>query len=266
MSIDSSSAVAAANSKAGFSTEASNAATKLNADFNFFLKMLTTQLTHQDPTQPMDTTAMTQQIAQFSAVEQQVQTNSRLDQLLKSNKQSQLSTAVSYIGAEVEIAGNTGNVLGGQGAFAYILEKKAATVDIVIKNSAGAAVFKGPGTQNAGRNLLVWDGVNSFTGKDAPDGTYTIEVTAKDSNGATIGVDARAVGIVGSVETDKDGSIILNIGDVRAKYEEVLAVRTPSRIYEPPANGPEETGDTGDTGENNDEIADAGETGTEDAS
>src|SRR6478735_928261 len=88
-------AVASANKANGKATSAQEAGGQLNADFNFFLKMLTTQLTNQDPSEPMDTSQMSQQIATFSGVEQQVQTNSRLDKLLASNtstsQQSQLA-------------------------------------------------------------------------------------------------------------------------------------------------------------------------------
>ena len=78
---------------------------KLTGDLNFFLKMLTTQLQQQDPSQPMDVNQMTQQIATLSSVQQQVATNSNLEKLLAQGNTSQLSTAVSYIGKEVETTG-----------------------------------------------------------------------------------------------------------------------------------------------------------------
>lgn len=236
-------AVAAANAKNGKTASGTDAGSKLNADFNFFLKMLTTQLQHQDPSEPMDTSQMTQQIATFSGVEQQVQTNSRLDQLLASNQQSQLGTAVSYIGREVETEGNTGSVIGGQGAFSYVLPEEAKTVSVVITNAAGKAVFSGAGTATKGRNTVVWDGKNSITGAQEPDGTYTVQVTAKNAAGVAITPDIRAVGIVEGVETDENGSVVLTVGDIKVKYDEILAVRAPSRVaVEDPADTGSGTG------------------------
>lgn len=213
---------------------------QLNSDFTFFLTMLTTQLKNQDPTEPMDVSQMTQQIAQYSGVEQQIKTNTNLEKLLSQSRQSQLSTAVSYIGKEVETDGNSGNLIGGQAPFSYILPKTAGSVQITITNAAGAAVFQGQGTTKAGRNLVVWDGINSFTGETMPSGVYTISIKAKDQTGAEMEADTRAVGIVNTVETDKDGNIVLNVGDVQVKYEEILAVREPT--YVPPSSEqPDET-------------------------
>ena len=47
-------------------------------DKNAFLNLLTTQLQHQDPTQPVDDSAFAAQLAQFSALEQLQQMNQTL--------------------------------------------------------------------------------------------------------------------------------------------------------------------------------------------
>jgi flagellar basal-body rod modification protein FlgD len=49
------------------------------ADFNSFLVLLTAQLRHQDPLQPLDATQFVAQLASFSTVEQLVGVNTRLD-------------------------------------------------------------------------------------------------------------------------------------------------------------------------------------------
>jgi flagellar basal-body rod modification protein FlgD len=52
---------------------------EVNADFNSFLTLLTTQLRYQDPLQPLDATQFVAQLASFSTVEQLVGVNERLD-------------------------------------------------------------------------------------------------------------------------------------------------------------------------------------------
>ncbi len=200
----------------------------LSGDLTFFLKMLTTQLKQQDPSQPMDVNQMTQQIATLSSVQQQVNTNKNLEKLLAQGQTSQLSTAVSYIGNEIETKGSTGQVVSGQGAFVYLLPKAATSTKVTIKNASGSTVFEGTGTNKSGRNIMVWDGVNSANGKKEPDGTYTLSVEAKDSKGKAITPELRTVGIVGGVQNDSTGTS-LTIGDTTVKYSDILAVRVPTR-------------------------------------
>lgn len=89
------------------SSSSSAAASSTTIDYNAFLQLLVAQLQNQDPTNPMDSTAYLSQLASFSQVEQQVNTNSKLDALLTS---SALQTADSAIGKKLTSA--DGNVSG----------------------------------------------------------------------------------------------------------------------------------------------------------
>ena len=64
-------------------------------DYNAFLRLLIAQLQNQDPLNPMEGTEYTAQLAQFSSVEQSIQTNQKLDSLMTSFS---LSQAESMIG------------------------------------------------------------------------------------------------------------------------------------------------------------------------
>lgn len=70
-------------------------------DYEAFLKLLVAEMKNQDPTKPMDPTQQVTQLAQFSSVEQAVQTNAKLDQLLAS---ASLSQADGIIGRTVTSA------------------------------------------------------------------------------------------------------------------------------------------------------------------
>lgn len=90
-------------------TTADTKATGPGVDYQTFLKLLVAQMKNQDPTQPMDATQQVTQLAQFSSVEQAVQTNSKLDQLLAS---SSLQQADGIIGRTVTSAdGKTSGVV-----------------------------------------------------------------------------------------------------------------------------------------------------------
>ena len=54
---------------------ATKAKTTLGSNFDTFLTLLTTQLKNQDPLSPMDSSQFTQQLVQFSQVEQSINAN-----------------------------------------------------------------------------------------------------------------------------------------------------------------------------------------------
>lgn len=211
-------------------SKAESAFESLSRDEEFFLKLLTTQLRNQDPTSPLETAEFTQQIAQYTGIEQQVQTNANLEKLIAANNQSQVATAVSYIGREIEYAGQTGQVVGGQGAFSYTLPAGVTNASVTLTDANGNVVFQGQGTKKEGRNILVWDGINSSTGEQQPDGLYTITVKANGADGKEIEAQTNAVGIVSGVETQKDGNNLLNIANTTLAIDKVLVVRPPSRV------------------------------------
>ena len=97
--------VASTTSTSAQATSASAAPVKsTTVDYNGFLQLLIAQLKNQDPTQPTDSTQFVSQLASFSAVEQQVQTNSKLDSLLTGSK---LAQADSVIGRTLTSADGT---------------------------------------------------------------------------------------------------------------------------------------------------------------
>jgi hypothetical protein len=81
-------ATSAAGSAAG---KAGTARISLADDFDSFLQLLTAQLKAQDPLAPMDANQFTQQLVQFSEVEQAIKANDALGQLVALIRGDQLS-------------------------------------------------------------------------------------------------------------------------------------------------------------------------------
>lgn len=65
-------AAATTSSSTTASSAAGSALSSLTGNFNQFLTLLTAQLQHQDPSNPMSTDNFTSEIAQFAGVQQQV--------------------------------------------------------------------------------------------------------------------------------------------------------------------------------------------------
>ena len=60
-----------------------------SVDYNTFLQLMLAEMKYQDPTQPKDASEYMSQFAQFSTVEQGIQTNNKLDSLLASQALAQ---------------------------------------------------------------------------------------------------------------------------------------------------------------------------------
>lgn len=64
------------------SVQANSDASSAALNYNAFLQLLMAEMQNQDPTQPMDPTQSLSQLASFSAVEQSIKTNAKLDNML----------------------------------------------------------------------------------------------------------------------------------------------------------------------------------------
>lgn len=218
------------NGKNNAPTKATGDRQKLADDFDDFLLLLTTQLKNQDPTQPLDTNQFTQQLVMFSEVEQSVATNENLENLL--GVFNNLDSGVNYLGQTVEAKGNAGFLVNKNASFVYSLPAGAADVSVVISDADGRAVFSGKGPTTAGKNIVSWDGVNSFNSKQEPDGDYYINIVAKDSKGETIDSDDVTTytnGVVTSAQME-DGQLMLTIGNLKVPLSDVMSVRLPSQV------------------------------------
>lgn len=67
-----------------------------------FLKILVTQLQHQDPTSPMDDKEFISQMAQFSSLEQMQNMTTAMQNLLDSQNETQLMNYSTFVGKEVK--------------------------------------------------------------------------------------------------------------------------------------------------------------------
>lgn len=98
-----------------------------------FLKILLTQLTFQDPLKPMDNQEFMAQMAQFTALEQSQQVNSKLDALLSTQAALQ---SVGLIGRTVDITTESGPVSGTVAS----LSLAGSSPALSVRTAAGATL------------------------------------------------------------------------------------------------------------------------------
>jgi flagellar basal-body rod modification protein FlgD len=175
-----------------------------------FLKLLVTQLQYQDPMSPEDPKDFVAQLAQFSSLEQQINSNTNLENLSKviqNLQQSQsMAQGVSLLGKTVKGSGNQLNVVGGKAMeAAYQLPKTAKQVVVGVFDSSGQQVAAvNLGAQAAGSRTFSWDGKDS-KGNQVADGMYSYQVAAQDQAGNAIQVDNYFTGTVDEVYQDSQG-------------------------------------------------------------
>jgi len=195
---------------------------QLTGNFDTFLQLLTAQLQNQDPLSPMDSTQFTQQLVEFSQVEQQINTNSNLQNLISLTEANAGSAAVSYLGKDITITNGNGALINGQAQWNYTLGADSASTTLTVTNSSGQVVYTGPGSTTSGSNTFSWNGQDQ-NGNQLPDGTYTLAVTATGSDGSTIQTSVSYSGTVSEVSF-QNGVPVLMIGPMAVQLSQVSGV------------------------------------------
>jgi flagellar basal-body rod modification protein FlgD len=224
-SSNSSSSSNSASSASSSSSNSSAISASVQSEYNTFLTILTTELKNQDPTSPLDTNQFTSQLVQFSALEQNLQTNSLLQQLVTSQSQGQVNGALGYLGHTVQATGNSFALDGTSTdtpTLAYSLAAKANTAVLNVVNSDGVTVRQISVNTGAGAQSETFDGNNS-TGQPLPAGTYTFQVQAADATGTAIAATTYETGKVTGIDTT-GGIVNLHIGSVTVPATSVVQV------------------------------------------
>lgn len=167
-----------ASNAASSATNSTVASATLSSDFDAFIQLLTTQVTNQDPTQPLDSAQFIDQLATFSSLEQQVATNSHLETII-SMIQSDSSGASSLLNRQVAAPAISA---GGPFTAMPITAPDVTEGALVVRNSAGEEVYRGESS-----DAWSWDGTTT-DGNAVPNDTYTFEIAAPDGDVAAVAV------------------------------------------------------------------------------
>lgn len=221
----------------GLTTDAQKTAAtskSLASDFDDFLRLLTTQLQNQDPLSPMDSNEFTNQLVQFSQVEQQINGNQKLDSLLGLQLSSATSVALGYVGLDASYVSNEAYFDGETPVnITYSLGETSSKATMRIVDEAGDTVYTEEVSGASGKNNLTWGGKDS-SGTKMDVGTYTVYIDALNKDGKAITPTIVTEGRVNGIEM-QDGSIMLLIGDRAVSIANVLNAKIPPKAI---ANAP----------------------------
>jgi len=212
---------AAATNANGTGTGAS-ALNQLSGNFSTFLTLLTTQLKNQDPTSPMDSNEFTQQLVEYSQVEQQINTNTNLQTLISQGTTNASAVTTGYLGKSVSVTNGNASLTGGAATWTYNLGAAAASTTLTVTNSSGQTVYTGAGSTAAGNNTFNWNGEDT-NGNQLNDGTYKLTVTATDSSGATVTTSVASAGTVSQIDLTGSAPKLV-IGNMEVSPSDVAAI------------------------------------------
>lgn len=192
-------------------------------NFGTFLQLLTTQLKNQNPLDPLDTNQFTQQLVQFTGVEQQLKTNDFLAAMVTATQNTTNTQAVGYVGKVVTANGSKTELVKGAAAW-HFATAKAADITATVRDEQGNVVFVKQGKVGQGESVFKWDGIGS-DGKQKPDGSYSITIEGRDDAGKIVDVTTQMTGEVTGVDFTGSEPVLL-VGTARVNLSSVMSVRS----------------------------------------
>ena len=164
----------------GVSTTGTAAPKKTSLGQDQFLKLMTTQMTHQDPAKPMQNGEFLSQMAQFGTVSGIADLQQSFKDFAASISSDQTLQAASLVGRTVSAPSEEGLLAaGGQIKGTVDLPASSANVNLKILDPATGDVIgiKSLGEHSAGSVPFVWDGMND-KGNLVHPGVYKVQVEA----------------------------------------------------------------------------------------
>lgn len=196
--------------------------TSTNSDFQTFLKMLTAQITNQDPLNPMEGSDFAVQLATFAGVEQQTQTNKLLQSMLDTGTSEHITKLSHLIGRHVLTSGPV-HYSGDAIEVQLPTHEDTGEYFLVVSDIYGREIERH--RVSAGESVFSWPVSDAQGHMGAATGNYTFHLESSLSEGEVIyGAAGAYVSVIGA-ETSRDGARLVLTGDIKVDPDEVLAIR-----------------------------------------
>lgn len=170
----------------GLQANSNNSQPGRTLDKNDFLDLLVTQLKNQDPLKPTDPTEFTEQLAQFSSLEQLYNIGESMQAIQVLNGSIDRLSALSLIDKFVTSESDIFQYQSRPVEIGFNFQDQVQKATVYIKNEAGRIVDQIDVDQPpTGENFFTWDG-NSRNGEPLPDGKYIIEVLGTTNEGEVL--------------------------------------------------------------------------------
>lgn len=213
--------VTSSTSTTAVTSTTSAASSALSSDFETFLTMMTTQLENQDPLNPVDSADYAMQLATFSGVEQQVQTNELLTTLVSQLGGSDLTGLAGLIGMEAR----TTEPVYFDGDAITVAPSPAVGADqvfLTVRDRDGDEIDRYE--IGVSSDQIEWDGI-SATGAAYPDGLYSFEIESYSDDEMIAVSTAEVYSAITEVRDTNGTPVLLLTGGVEVARDSVTALR-----------------------------------------
>lgn len=147
---------------------------KTRLDQADFLRLMTAQLQHQDPTKPMDNAEFLGQMAQFSTVSGLQDLQQSFASLASSLQSAQTLQATQLVGHAVLVPGSSGVLADGSALQAAVDVTGSGSVSVDVLDASGQVVRRlDLGSHGGGLAAFSWDGLDAG-GHRLPAGRYEL--------------------------------------------------------------------------------------------
>lgn len=168
-----------ASAASGAASEDPKSNSAISSDFETFLKMLTVQMENQDPLNPIESSDYAVQLATFSGVEQQVQTNDLLKALQTQLGVMSMSDLAGWVGMEAR-AGVSAQFEMEPITVTPHPPTGATQTFMVVKNAAGSIVDRVEFSPSD--TSVQWAGLDD-NGSLFPPGEYSFTLQSYNTRG-----------------------------------------------------------------------------------
>ena len=212
------------NRLSGVETEKNLYAPKQEMGKDAFLKMFMEQLKYQDPMNPVKNDQFSQQMAMFSQLEQQVNTNKNLEKMISQGNNMQIA-ALQLVGKNITADRSTlyhdkSKATG----MTFKVPQDVSELKLEIIDGMGEVVKTfALGPHNQGDVSWKWDG-NKENGAPAESGKYNYRVTGKGPDGADMKINTKVDGRVSGV-TSSNGIVYLMVGEQKIGLNDVEMIK-----------------------------------------
>ena len=195
----------------------------IGQEFNNFLQLLTAQIQNQDPLAPLDSTQFVEQLATFSSLEQQVETNTSLDRISDLIANLNAIAADQWLGEQVTIESSWVPYLGETVEYEIQPPNQADSGVLTVRDSNGTVVWSEGLDLSSVRQS--WDGQLGTGETAAIDSLYQVSIDYYGS-GEFLGSTApRLVTTVTDVATENGKLKLGTAMKLTADAEDVRTVK-----------------------------------------